>query len=513
MSRIQCVPRGLSSSFSSGPLRAIDHLAVETVAACAGLTSARDLTADQQSRIVFPTRFGGIIPGSEVVAPVSSVCAAANVDDYLLRGAATGIEPKPRILECMRERVLGRARADGGIVPRLTPAELELQRDVARINEASADPRVRAFLRRSTDNLATPGAERPLDDAAPAPDLLNLSSLSESRVSSRQLSDFLWAQRFLLVAAGVGPFGRAKMLEGCLSGAGLSFAAVPSVSALMFSHATFKRLLQNYLGIVGHPLPHSHHCGSGHVQQLDRDSSHHVQICPMLGRGKRAHDEFKNVLAHAIKSCGIAPDVRTEVRLSARGVDGSAVSYDADVVYFEPDGRRVVLECSRLAITQSSIAGSGALAGPSAVLNLLQAKENARRNEARASAIVDNDEGNTLFIPIVITSCGGFGPSACAFFKKIFKAAQTNGHWVMASGQPQVLTTWNTFYASTYWNMRFSVAGAAMDAHVQNEIMLRDRTRNLAVVGRQPHPNPNYASYSPSGRSHGAVAVGSPVGF
>ncbi len=55
----------------------------------------------------------------------------------------------------------------------------------------------------------------------------------------------------------------------------------------------------------------------------------------------------------------------------------------------------------------------------------------------------------------------------------------------MASGKPDVLTTWNTFYASTYWNMRFSVAGAAMDdAHVQNDIMLRDRTRNLVVVGR-----------------------------
>ncbi len=69
----------------------------------------------------------------------------------------------------------------------------------------------------------------------------------------------------------------------------------------------------------------------------------------------------------------------------------------------------------------------------------------------------------------------------------------------MASGQPEVLTTWSTFYASTYWNMRFSVAGAAMDAHFQNGIMLRDRTRNLVVVGRQPYSNPNYAPYSAGG--------------
>ncbi len=80
----------------------------------------------------------------------------------------------------------------------------------------------------------------------------------------------------------------------------------------------------------------------------------------------------------------------------------------------------------------------------------------------------------------------------------------------MASGQPEVLTTWNTFYASTYWNMRFIVARAAMDAYVQNDIMLRDRTRNLVVVGRQPHPNPNYAPYSPGGRSHRAAAVDPP---
>ena len=77
----------------------------------------------------------------------------------------------------------------------------------------------------------------------------------------------------------------------------------------------------------------------------------------------------------------------------------------------------------------------------------------------------------------------------------------------MASGQPEVLTTWNTFYASTYWNMRLSVVGAVMDAHVQNEILLRDRTRNLAVVGRLPHPNPNHSSYSSVGRPRRGVTA------
>ena len=42
--------------------------------------------------------------------------------------------------------------------------------------------------------------------------------------------------------------------------------------------------------------------------------------------------------------------------------------------------------------------------------------------------------------------------------------------------------------------MRLSVAGAAKDAQVQNDILLSDFTRNLVVVGRQPHPGPNFAS-------------------
>ena len=50
--------------------------------------------------------------------------------------------------------------------------------------------------------------------------------------------------------------------------------------------------------------------------------------------------------------------------------------------------------------------------------------------------------------------------------------------------------------------MRLSVAGAAMDAQVQNGILLSDFTRNLVVVGRQPYPDPNLASYVLPGRPH-----------
>ncbi len=65
-------------------------------------------------------------------------------------------------------------------------------------------------------------------------------------------------------------------------------------------------------------------------------------------------------------------------------------------------------------------------------------------------------------------------------------------------------------YASTYWYMRFGVADAVMDARVQNDIMLRDRTRNLVAVGRKPHLSPYYASNFPGGRPHRAAAVDPP---
>ncbi len=135
----------------------------------------------------------------------------------------------------------------------------------------------------------------------------------------------------------------------------------------------------------------------------------------MLGRGKMAHDEFKNSLAHALLACGVASEVHTEVRLGARGEGGVGLTHNGDLVCHLPDEWKVLLECSHLTITQSSNAGSGTLAGPSSVLNLLRTAENARRDHARAPDIAENDEGNTLFISIVLTSFGGFGPSARAF--------------------------------------------------------------------------------------------------
>ncbi len=56
--------------------------------------------------------------------------------------------------------------------------------------------------------------------------------------------------------------------------------------------------------------------------------------------------------------------------------------------------------------------------------------------------------------------------------------------------QPDMKYTWNTMVASSFWDMRLSVACTATDAEFQNRIIIRDHTMNLHVVARQPHPGP-----------------------
>jgi len=120
----------------------------------------------------------------------------------------------------------------------------------------------------------------------------------------------------------------------------------------------------------------------------------------------KAHDEVKFLIAQMVR-LWVANIARNEVRLSAaRGtVTAMLPTSTADRTSF-------LLEITRVALTQASISGSGVLAGPDAVLSILRASERERRRYARISAVVERDEGNTLFIPIVLTSCGGFGPSA-----------------------------------------------------------------------------------------------------
>ena len=74
----------------------------------------------------------------------------------------------------------------------------------------------------------------------------------------------------------------------------------------------------------------------------------------------------------------------------------------------------------------------------------------------------------------------------------------------LMSQQPALRHSWNTMVASSFWDIRLSIACAATDTEYQNRIILHDNTLNLPVVARQPHPDPNYAPHAAARRAAGA---------
>ena len=68
-------------------------------------------------------------------------------------------------------------------------------------------------------------------------------------------------------------------------------------AAFTIDSAVFTRMLQNVLGITGHPLPHSHNCANAGIVQLSEHNQHHIQVCPVFGRAIKAHDEVKFLVA------------------------------------------------------------------------------------------------------------------------------------------------------------------------------------------------------------------------
>ena len=83
-----------------------------------------------------------------------------------------------------------------------------------------------------------------------------------------------------------------------------------------------------------------------------------------------------------------------------------------------------------------------------------------------------------------------------AFLKEVYGRAKEADKFLM-SQQPALKHSWNTMVASSFWDMRLSIACAATDAEYRNRIILHD---NTPVVARQPHPDPNYAPHSAARR-------------
>jgi hypothetical protein len=125
-----------------------------------------------------------------------------------------------------------------------------------------------------------------------------------------------------------------------------------------------------------------------------------------------------------------------------------------------------------------------------------------RRNPVAQGHI--NGSGNMkIFVPFVVSSFGGLGPSAREFLNKAYSVARAKPwRYYLGVNHPTLHTTWNTMTAPTFWDARISVACSQADAEFQGRIIARDQLVMWPTQGRQPNPDPNFAPYAPTiGRS------------
>ena len=74
-----------------------------------------------------------------------------------------------------------------------------------------------------------------------------------------------------------------------------------------------------------------------------------------------------------------------------------------------------------------------------------------------------------------------------AFLQGVYERTKAAGKFEMRQ-QSELHYSWNTMVASSFWDMRLSVACVATDAEYQNRIIQRDRTLSLPVVARKATP-------------------------
>jgi hypothetical protein len=134
----------------------------------------------------------------------------------------------------------------------------------------------------------------------------------------------------------------------------------------------------------------------------------------------------------------------------------------ADVVYFDrASGKRNILEVSVVTVNSDTLVANGARRGFKALNDLLETRERQKSNHSVIQRILSEQGNNTVFNPIVMSASGAMGPSMVRFLKGVYKSAkQPESTWPMAS-QPEIQTSWNTREASSYWDMRLSLACAA----------------------------------------------------
>ena len=504
--RLNCLSRYLPTSISQPALGLIDSLLVATVAGCAGAASPDELTQALQRRSLLAMRFGGVLPGAETPAPAQHVSSEAAIERFI---AQLGSEladrgEEPAALRRIRDRI--RDREPNSAAGSLSAWERGLLRDVELINDAHADPAVRQLLNSSSRGgddrrrgaagegvagEAEGGWEAGGENGGHQP-LVTLGEEGITSKSSRAMSEGLWGRAFFAAYNPGTAVERIHMVEGLSKGAGLAFLSVPMVEPFTFTQAQFRRALTKYLGLPGEiSPPWTHHCGERGIRVLNASTLNHLETCPMLGRSMAPHNAVRDALAHMVVQCGLTDAAVVETPVAATNGDSTV----ADVVYFDSaSGNRVILEVSVVTVGSDSSLAASARGGLDGVTGLLRAREEAKRGHPTIRRILHDSGNTTIFTPIVMSASGAMGPAMVAFLKNVYDRAKAANLFSMAQ-QTAMRCTWNTQVASTYWDMRLSTACAITDADFQNRLIQRDRTLNLEVVARQPHPDPNSAPY------------------
>jgi hypothetical protein len=497
--RLGHVASKVPTSIAQTPLAKYDILSIAVAAGVMGkslhfdesLPASRALTTSQTMRLGLPPTEGGCIATAAPVAPKSFVSSAAAVDKYAIYlgeelAASSG---SPKALQLILDRI-GMRR--NGISHTFVEADImacvvEINRALVEDHQASTSP---------APELALPPGHPSLtaDPTLPGIPQLDFPALHTSSIRPRRLGDALWRARVREILHDSPALEQHSLRSARIPGSARFLEAIPMAAAFTIASEDFRAMLCRYLSVPDVPLPWRHSCGNAGFTNLDELSFRHLYSCPCLGRTIGTHDEAKFTLAHAIHNCGHSSSLPlTETRLSYRGD-----TWDADIAYFA-GGQQWVIDMAVVNVDSDTSLRAGSRVED--VEAILTAEEVKRKRENKVMQGLQNERGNNIiFVPFVMASTGGFGGEARRFLKTIFKASKLAGKFHLGIGERSLTrpldTTWNTAVASRYWEMRLSVAVTLTDASIRRSLVEQDLSRGLRVVGRQPHPDPNYSTFA-----------------
>jgi hypothetical protein len=488
-----------------------------------------DLPLALRRRLTLPARWSGSLPGGVLAAPAQFISGSSSAEKLML-GVVEKMVREGRVVPPTLSAVVNRFGTRGLVQDERSFSEAGLTASMAVVNVARAVPgfaheslvnsrgaagvadeeqavaeaEARRALQavRNVGDAAGGGAQEgvdvqvaPEEAAGPAFAPLTLANVHDEATSARALSEAIYKREVSDIAAASSPSEAHRIAAGLSKCAASFLCAVPMVRPFTISEGTFTRSLQRYNGIAPVETPYMHNCGARGARALGASDWVHLNNCACLGGNILPHNSVRDALAQAIYQCGAASVVpHTEVPLEVPGGH-----WKADTIFMDDEsGKTYVIDVS---IVNTDSATTQRLRGD---FGAVEAALRAREAEKRALPIarqIQNDGSNKVFVPFVMSSAGGFGPDARKFLKFLYKSSRGRNCWEIGSGQPQIQSTWNTLFASTYWDMRLSMACTAMSAEVVGRIIVRDFNLNLATNGsRQPPSDPNTPAYGHLGR-------------